>query len=106
MTANPTTAHRPGARRSTASRVSRRPAPGRCTARPTFLHPSLPAAPAPDWPARVVLALVFLAAVAMLSLPQARAASATFGWLPLWLAGLPATAWLALAAARRHAAGA
>jgi hypothetical protein len=51
----------------------------------------------------VVTALVFLAAMAMLSLPQARAASATFGWLPLWLPGLPATAWLALALARRRA---
>jgi hypothetical protein len=61
-----------------------------------------PVRSAPDWPARVVLALMFLAAVAMLSLPQARAASATFGVLPLWLAGLPATAWLALAAARRR----
>ncbi|QDW66949.1 hypothetical protein [Luteimonas granuli] len=59
--------------------------------------------PAPDWPARVVLAAMFLAVVAMLSLPQARGASAVLGWLPLWLAGLPASAWLALAAARRRA---
>ncbi|MGY1458448.1 MULTISPECIES: hypothetical protein [unclassified Luteimonas] len=51
----------------------------------------------------MVVALVFLAAMAMLSLPPARAASATFGWLPLWLPGLPATAWLALAVARRRA---
>jgi hypothetical protein len=50
----------------------------------------------------VLLAAMFLAVVAMLSLPQARAASATFGWLPLWLVGLPATAWLALAGARRR----
>lgn len=57
----------------------------------------------PDWAGRVVLALAFLAVVAMLSLPQARTASATFGWLPLWLAGLPAAAGLALAAARRRA---
>lgn len=80
----------------------RRPAMGRFTARPTSLPVRSPA-PGPDWPARVVAALVFLAAMAMLSLPQARAASATFGWLPLWLPGLPATAWLALAVARRHA---
>jgi hypothetical protein len=51
----------------------------------------------------VVLAAMFLAVVAMLSLPQARGASAVLGWLPLWLAGLPASAWLALAAARRRA---
>ena len=57
----------------------------------------------PDWAGRAVLALAFLAAGAMLSLPDARTASAMFGWLPLWLAGLPATAGLALAAARRHA---
>ncbi|MEN1941395.1 hypothetical protein WCE41_09685 [Luteimonas sp. MJ246] len=56
---------------------------------------------APDWTARVLLALMFLAAVAMLSLPPARGASDSFGWLPLWLAGLPGTAWLALAMARR-----
>lgn len=56
----------------------------------------------PDWAGRVVLALAFLAVVAMLSLPEARAASATFGWLPLWLAGLPATAGLALAAVRHR----
>lgn len=60
---------------------------------------------APDWAGRVVLALVFLAVVAMLSLPQARMASPTFGWLPLWLAGLPTAAGLALAAARRRARG-
>lgn len=57
---------------------------------------------APDWAGRAVLALAILAAVALLSLPGARTASATFGWLPLWLAGLPATAALALAAARHR----
>ncbi|MEN1956031.1 hypothetical protein WCE34_08040 [Luteimonas sp. MJ204] len=56
----------------------------------------------PDWVARGVLALMFLALVAMLSLPQARGDSASFGWVPLWLAGLPVTAWLALAVARRR----
>ncbi|HEY4529099.1 MAG TPA: hypothetical protein VIG97_02035 [Luteimonas sp.] len=60
---------------------------------------------APDWAGRLVVALAFLAVVAMLSLPQARNASPTFGWLPLWLAGLPAAAGLALAAARRRAGG-
>jgi hypothetical protein len=72
-------------------------------------HPARPASAravhGPDWPARLVYSLMFLAAVAMLSLPQAREASATFGWLPFWLAGLPATAWLALAAARRRTGG-
>lgn len=62
-------------------------------------------AAAPDWPARTVLALLFLAVVALLSLPGARGDSATFGWLPLWLAGLPASAWLALATARRGSGG-
>lgn len=104
MTANPTTAHRPAARRSTANRGSvRRPATGRSSARPAGRPAHLHAQSA-DWPARVVLAALFLAVMAMLSLPPARAASATFGWLPLWLAGLPATAWLALALARRRAA--
>lgn len=60
---------------------------------------------APDWAGRMVLALAFLAMVAMLSLPQARTASPTFGWLPMWLAGLPAAAGLALAAARRRRHG-
>lgn len=71
------------------------------------LHPVLHArrAGSPDWPLRLVMALTFLAAVAMASLPQARAASATFGWLPLWLAALPASAWLALAGARGRQRG-
>jgi len=63
-----------------------------------FPHPRPQAA---DWPARLVLASTILAAVAMLSLPQARGASATFGLLPFWLAVLPAAAWLALALVRR-----
>lgn len=33
--------------------------------------------------------LLFLGAVAIVSLPAARA-SASFGWMPLWLLGLPA----------------
>lgn len=71
-------------------------------------HLSMPSARAPgaahrhgepDWATRAVLALAFLGAVALASLPQARA-SAAFGSLPLWLAVLPASAWLALAFAR------
>lgn len=68
-----------------------------------FPPPHAGATAAPDWAGRLVLALAFLAVVAMLSLPDARSASATFGLLPLWLAGLPATAGLALAASRRRA---
>jgi len=54
---------------------------------------------------RVLLALMFLGLVAMLSLPQARAASATFGWMPLWLLALPLSAWLGLQAGRRAGGG-
>lgn len=32
---------------------------------------------------------VFLGLIAMLSLPAARGDSATFGWMPLWLVGMP-----------------
>ena len=74
-----------------------RPAPGA-----GLPHVAARGASATDWPARVLLALMFLAVVAMLSLPQARAASASFGWMPLWLFGLPATAWLALVGVRRR----
>ena len=47
-----------------------------------------------------LLGLLFLAAVAVLSLPAARTASAQLGWVSLWLLGLPAAAlamarWLA-----------
>ena len=46
------------------------------------------------------LAVSSLAVAAMLSLPAARGYSVDFGWIPLWLAGLPLAAWLAA----RHAA--
>jgi hypothetical protein len=42
---------------------------------------------------RAALALVLLGAVAMLSFPAARGVSESFGWLPLWLLGLPLSAW-------------
>jgi len=104
MTANPTPAHAAGARRSTANRPApRRRESRRSTARPVA-SPAWRPVPGPDWPARVLGATLFLAVIAMLSLPQARAASTTFGLLPLWLVGLPATAWLALAGARRRGA--
>ncbi len=46
-------------------------------------------------------AALFVAVVALVSLPQARSFSETFGWLPLWLLAIPSTAWLALWAASR-----
>lgn len=51
-------------------------------------------------PGHCLLAAVALAAAAMLSLPAARGYSVDFGWMPLWLAGLPLAAWLALRRAR------
>lgn len=42
-----------------------------------------------------MIGLAFLGAVAMLSLPGARAAGA-LGWMPLWLLGMPLAALLAL----------
>lgn len=127
MTTHGMTARSTAARRSTAGRsgADRRPAPrtapraraaGRAATERTpgqrpvprpaagagLLRVAARGAPGTDWPARVLLALMFLAVVAMVSLPQARVASASFGWMPLWLFGLPATAWLALAGVRRH----
>jgi hypothetical protein len=51
--------------------------------------------------ARILLGVLCIAAVAVLSLPQARAASAAFGWTPLWLLATPLSAWLALQLRRR-----
>lgn len=50
--------------------------------------------------AQCVLGALFVAAIAVLSLPQARAVSASLGWVPFWLLALPASAWLALQAQR------
>lgn len=61
---------------------------------------------APAFLAPALLGLLALAAVALLSLPAARGYSATLGWMPLWLAGLPASAWLALWLGRRGDRGA
>jgi hypothetical protein len=47
-----------------------------------------------------LLGLVFLAVVAMMSLPAARAPSATFGWTGFWLLAVPASAWLMLQVSR------
>lgn len=38
----------------------------------------------------LLLAAIFIALVAIASLPAARAASPALGWVPLWLLGLPA----------------
>jgi hypothetical protein len=49
-----------------------------------------------------LLAAVVLALVAMLSLPAARSAGDTFGWLPFWLLALPLTAWATARALRQR----
>lgn len=51
--------------------------------------------------ARILLGVLCIAVVAVLSLPQARAASVAFGWMPLWLLATPLSAWLALQLRRR-----
>lgn len=40
--------------------------------------------------------LVILGALAVLLVPAARGSSALFGWLPLWLLGMPLAAWWSL----------
>ena len=50
---------------------------------------------------QVLFALLFLAALLVLSLPGARAVSAGFGWTPLWLLALPSAS-LAVAFALRR----
>jgi len=44
-----------------------------------------------------LLGALFLGAIAMLSLPAARADSAALGWMPLWLLGMPLASLGALA---------
>ena len=39
---------------------------------------------------------VILGTLAVLLIPAARGASAWFGWLPLWLVGMPLSAWWSL----------
>ena len=50
---------------------------------------------------QVLLAAIGLALVLMLSFPAARGTSALFGWMALWLPGLPLAALLACRLARR-----
>ncbi len=47
-----------------------------------------------------LLAAVALVLVAMLSLPQARSAGDTLGWVPFWLLAFPLTAWATARALR------
>lgn len=49
-----------------------------------------------------LLGALFLGAVAMLSLPAARADSVALGWMPLWLAGMPLASLCALALTHIH----
>jgi len=60
-----------------------------------------------------LLGAVFLGVIAMLSLPAARGDSAAFGWMPLWLVGMPLASLATLllvrgigSRVRTHAAGA
>lgn len=88
----PTTLRRRTPRAETARRATRRP------------QRAIRPAEAVDWPVRVVQAALFLGVVAVLSLAPARAASGPLGLVPVWLLLLPASAWLALAVARRRTA--
>lgn len=61
-------------------------------------HTASRPAPARPMPGDVLiehalLGLAALAVVALISLPAARSASDTFGWLPFWLLALPLCAW-------------
>lgn len=47
-----------------------------------------------------LLGAAALALIALLSLPAARGASDTFGWLPFWLLALPLSAWAVARALR------
>ncbi|HZW19455.1 MAG TPA: hypothetical protein VFF71_11675 [Luteimonas sp.] len=49
-----------------------------------------------------LLGALFLGAIALLSLPAARAANGALGWMPLWLLGMPLASLAALAASRFH----
>jgi hypothetical protein len=45
---------------------------------------------------QLLLASLALAVLALLVFPAARGVSEALGWLPLWLLGLPGSAWAAL----------
>ncbi|HVI58609.1 MAG TPA: hypothetical protein VM619_06995 [Luteimonas sp.] len=63
-------------------------------------HRANAAADAMPSPAHWLLGALFLGAIIVLSLPAARADSAAFGWMPLWLLGMPLASLAALAATR------
>lgn len=50
---------------------------------------------------RRVLQAVMAGTAAVVLLPFAQADTASFGWLPLWLVGLPIASWMALSGVRR-----
>lgn len=50
---------------------------------------------------RRVLQAVMAGMAAVVLLPFAQADTASFGWLPLWLVGLPIASWMALSGVRR-----
>jgi hypothetical protein len=45
---------------------------------------------------RALRRIVLLGLLAVLAVPAARGSSALLGWLPLWLLGMPLSAWWAL----------
>ncbi|MCL1634887.1 hypothetical protein M2650_09620 [Luteimonas sp. SX5] len=45
---------------------------------------------------RLLKQAVLIGLIVVLALPTARGYSAWFGWVPLWLLGMPLTAWWAL----------
>ena len=47
-------------------------------------------------PERYLRTAVILGALAVLLIPAARGSSQWFGWLPLWLLGMPLAAWWSL----------
>lgn len=105
MTPNPQIRH-PSRRRAAASpqRASSLP---RTQARVDVARRSRAAVGLPDVRApthrllsRLLVAALFVAAVAVLSLPAARTTSLLLGWMPLWLLGMPLTSVVALRVSR------
>ena len=45
---------------------------------------------------RLLRQVVIIGTLAVLLIPAARGSSALFGWLPLWLVGMPLSAWWSL----------
>jgi hypothetical protein len=73
--------------------------PHRSASMPTFaVRPSSATVATPADPRldRVLRRLLAWGLLAVLLLPAARGHNAWLGWMPLWLLGMPATAWWAL----------